>query len=325
MPTVQKVHIDKMLTNISIGYQNEALIADKVFRPLPVAKQSDRYYVYGMERFRTHDDLRAPGTEANEINWTLSMDTYFTEGHALRTTIADEEKANNDGDFDLESEGTELITEGILMNKEVDAANKVMNPANYHADLKLTLGAVGAPAKWSDYPNSDPVLDIEKAKEAIHKKSGVRPNTIIMSEQVLNVLKFHPKLIEVIKYVQRGVVTMDLIKSLFGVDNILIGSALKSEVSNPGQVLPGQREDLQYIWGNSVVLAYITPRPGRKSVSLGYSFEWTALGQGASQVRKWYEVGRKATVIEAEKFYNQKFISDVAGFLFADAVDPLTA
>ena len=28
MPTVQKVHIDKALTNISIGYSNEQYIAD---------------------------------------------------------------------------------------------------------------------------------------------------------------------------------------------------------------------------------------------------------------------------------------------------------
>ena len=323
MPTVQKVHIDKALSNISIGYKNEQFISDQIFKPVNVDKQSDKYYVYGMERFRQHSDLRAPGTEANEIQWTLSDDTYFCEGHALRHVIADEEMQNADDEFDLEAEGTELVTEAILLNKEVDAANKVLDPSSYHPDLVITLGQGGAPAKWSDYDNSDPILDIQRAKEAIHRKSGVRANTLIISEPVFNVLKLHPKLIEIIKYVQRGIVTEELMAAAFGVDKILVGSALKSTVTNPGQAEPGQVERLNYIWGNSAVLAYIAPRPSKKSISLGYSFMWNKDGEGAVQVRKWYEVGRRATIVEAERWYDQKIISNVAGFLIADAIDPL--
>lgn len=323
MPSVQKVHIDKALSNISIGYQNEQYIADKIFKEVPVKKQSDRYYIYGMERFRQYDDLRAPGTEANEISWALSDDSYFCEGHALRHAIADEERQNADDIFDLEADGTELVTEGILLIKEVDAANKVLDTNSYHKDLQITLGATDAPAKWSDYENSDPILDIKRAKEAIHRKSGLRPNTLIISEPVLNVLELHPRLLDVIKYVQRGIVTKDLIAVAFGVDQILVGSALKSNVTNQGQVEPGQIEPLNYIWGNSAVLAYIPPRPAKKTPALGYSYMWNKDGDGPIQVRKWYEVGRRATLIEAERWYSQKIVSNVAGFLFADVVDPL--
>lgn len=325
MPTVQKVHIDRLLTNISIGYSNEQYIADKIFKPVTVNKQSDKYYVHGMEKFRTHDDFRAPGTEANEINWTLSNDQFYTEGHALRHAIADEEKQNADEIFDLETEGTELVSEGILLNREIEAANQVLNPSNYHADLQINMGAVGQPAKWSDYTNSNPVLDVHKAKEGMHKKSGIRPNTLIMSEQVMNVLKMHPRLLDIIKYVQKGIVTEDLMKTAFGVDNIVVGSALKSSVMNPGQANAQGFDSLDYIWGNAVVLAYIAPKPGRKTVSLGYEFQWNKDGAGAVQVRKWYEVGRRATVVEAERWYAIKMISNVAGFMFNNAVDPLTA
>lgn len=324
MPSVQKLHIDKPLTNISIGYKNEAYISDQVFPAVPVNKQSDRYYVYGMERFRQHDDLRAPGSEANEIGWDLSLDTYYTEGHALRHAIADEEKQNADDEFDLEAEATELVTEGILLNKEVDAANKVLDPDNYHTDLKVTAwGGSGQPKKWSDFSGSDPIGDIAKAKQAMHGLSGIRPNTLIISETVLNVLLLHPAIKEIIKYVQPGLITVDLLRTVFGVDRILVGSALKSTVTNPGQAVPGQRDELNYIWGNSAVLAYITPRPARKSVSMGYTFMWNKDGQGAVQVRKWYEVARRATVIEAERWYAHKFISNVCAFLFQDCVDPL--
>lgn len=325
MPNVQKVHMDKALTNISIGYSNEQYIADSIFKAVPVNKQSDRYYTYGMEKFRQHDDHRAPGTEANEISWTLSDDSYFAEGHALRHAIADEEIQNADESFNLESDGTELVSEGILLNKEVDAASKVLDAANYHDDLQLTLGALSAPKKWSDYENSDPIMDIKRAKEAIHRKSGLRPNVLIISEPVLNVLELHPRLLNVIKYVQRGIVTKDLMAVAFGVDQILVGSALKSTVQNAGQALPGSYEPLNYIWGNSAVLAYVPKAAAKKTPALGYSFMWNKDGNGPVQVRKWYEVGRRATVIEAERWYQQKMISNVAGFLFADAVDPIEA
>lgn len=324
MPNVQRVHLDKALTNISIGYTNEAYIADQIFKPVGVAKQSDKYYVYGMEAFRLHADLRAPGTEANEIDWTFSSDQYFTEGHALRTAIADEVELNADEVFNMEADGTSLIMEGILQNKEYDAANTLLNPANYATELKQTMGAAGplgaTTLKWSD-PTSDPRVDIAKAKSAMHKKAGLRPNTLIISETVLNILLLHPKLAAMVQYVQTPVLNVEQLKMLLGVPNIIVGSAMFSS-QNQGQVAAGAIEPLGYIWGNSAVLAYITPTPGKKTVSLGYSFNWSKAGQGTVQTRKWYEVGRKATVIETEYFYAHKMISNVAGFLFLDAVVP---
>jgi hypothetical protein len=275
-----------------------------------------------MEKFRSHADLRAPGTEANEITWDFSLDTYFTEGHALRSTVTDEENLNADEVFNLEAEATELTMEGILLNKEIDAAAKVLDPNAYDASLKLTMGA-GGTFKWSDYDNSDPRMDIAKAKQAMHKKAGVRPNTLIISEATLNVLLMHPKLAQMVQYVQTPVLAMEQLKVLLGVGNILVGSAMKSTVSNAGQANPNDIDPLNYVWGNSAVLAYIAPAPGRKTISLGYTYEWNKGGLGAVQTRKWYEQGRKATIVESEYWYAHKMVSPYAGFLFADAVDPL--
>lgn len=325
MPAVQKLHIDKALSNVSIGYTNGQYIADQVFSPVPVDKQSDKYYVFGKERFRVHDDLRAPGTEANEISWTLSDDQYFCGGHALRQPISDEETANADEAFNLQVEATELVTEGILLNKEVDAANKLRDSGTYPSGLVMELGVGGAPAKWSGYAqttpkDSDPIHDIQRAKESIHKTSGIRANTLVISETVLNVLKMHPKLVDVIKYVQQGIVTQDLMAAAFGVDQILVGSAQKSSATNPAD-----EDNLDYIWGNDAILCYVPSNPGRKTHAIGYSFMWNKDGQGAVQVRQWYEEGRRATLIEAERWYDQKIVSNVAGFLFKNAVTPLGA
>jgi hypothetical protein len=274
-----------------------------------------------MENFRVTDDRRAPGTEANEINWTLSTDQFFCEDHAIRTFITDEELSNADEEFNLKADATELVTDEILLNKEVSAASTLLDADNYDSTLVYSMGAASNPAKWSDYENSNPILDIAKAKEKMHKKAGIRPNTLVISETVKNVLKFHPKILGLFTGITPvAIATMEHIKMALGVDNIIIGSAMKSGATNPGQT-----DELSYIWGNSAVLAYIPGKPGKKIQSLGYTFMWNKDGMGAVQVRQWYETGRRATIIEAERWYSHKMISKCAGFLFADAVTPIGA
>jgi hypothetical protein len=199
-----------------------------------------------------------------------------------------------------------------LLNKEVDCASVLLNSANYASGLSSTLST-----KWSDFSNSNPILDISDAKSSIHQRSGLRANTLIVSEPVFNVLKIHPKLIESVKYTQLGVLSQDLIATLLGVDNVLIGSALKSTATNPGQ-----SDILNYIWGNSAVLAYVPPTPGRKTPAIGYTFAWNKDGQGSVMVRKWYEMSKRSTITEVERWYSQKIVSNVAGYLISDVIAP---
>ncbi len=46
-PTASDVHVDAVLTNLSVAYiqEQDAYIATKVFPVIPVDKKSDKYYV----------------------------------------------------------------------------------------------------------------------------------------------------------------------------------------------------------------------------------------------------------------------------------------
>lgn len=134
-------------------------------------------------------------------------------------------------------------------------------------------------------------------------------------------LELHPKLHEFGRYVQRGIVSIDLMAAAFGVDKVLVGSALKSNVINPEQIESRQNESLNYIWGNSAILAYVPSRPEKKTPEIGYSFMWNKGGEGPVQVRSWYETGRRATMVEVSMWYDQKIVSNTARFLFVNAVD----
>ena len=77
-PTANDVHIDAILTNISVAYiqDQNAFVASKVFPTIPVEKQSDKYFVYTKgDWFRDEAQLRAPATESAGSGYNLTTAT----------------------------------------------------------------------------------------------------------------------------------------------------------------------------------------------------------------------------------------------------------
>jgi hypothetical protein len=66
-PTQNQVHVDAILTNISVAYfqQNQNFIATRVFPVVPVSKQSDKFFTYTKnDWFRDEAQRRADATES---------------------------------------------------------------------------------------------------------------------------------------------------------------------------------------------------------------------------------------------------------------------
>ena len=61
MPDMSMVHVDQALTEVSVAYRNTQYVADSVFPVVPVSKQSNKYFIYSKDNFRTLDDARRPG------------------------------------------------------------------------------------------------------------------------------------------------------------------------------------------------------------------------------------------------------------------------
>src|SRR5690606_4833184 len=119
------VHIDAVLTQISLAWPNNGLIGSELFPAVPVRKQSDKYYVFGRESWLAEtSDFRAPGTEANEIpGLQVSLAPYYAQEHALQIAVTDEERENSDSPLSPDRDGTELVTSKILLGREVAIKN----------------------------------------------------------------------------------------------------------------------------------------------------------------------------------------------------------
>jgi hypothetical protein len=312
------VHVDQVLTQISIGYPNVGLVGDVLFPPVGVRKQSDKYYVFGREGWLPEDDVRAPGTEANEIpGLALSTDTYYANEHSLQIPVTDEERENADAPLSPDRDGTELVTSKIWIGRELIQKNLATTAANYAAGLSTTLSGT---AQWNDYANSSPISDVKVGKRAVNAQIFMEPNVLIMPYAVMSMLEDHPDFIERIKYSERGVITAEIIAGLLGFEKVIVAGAGINTAN------AGQAASLGYIWGKDVVMAYVPPRAGMRIPAYGYEFVWGYGGNTPQVVDRWREDKRKSDLIRVSRRYDIKHTAVdgagkvIAGYLIKNAI-----
>jgi hypothetical protein len=312
------IHIDVALTNVSVGFENNAFVGERLFPTVPVRKQSDKYYIFGRETWSVHLDLRAPGTEANEIpGFQVSTDTYFANEHALQVAVTDEERQNADAPFDPDRDGAELVTEKVLLGREVQMKTLVTTAGNYPAGGTTALTGT---AQWSDYVNSNPIGDLRTGIRWVNGQIFRNPNTAVIPYQVMSILEDHPDFIERIKYSERGIMTPEIISAVLGIETVIIPSGGQN-TANPGQAVA-----LGYVWGKDVILAYVPPRAGLRIPAFGYEFTWNYAAGQQQVVDRWRENHRKCDLIRMQRRYDLKLPAQdangktVAGYLIKTAV-----
>jgi len=315
------VHIDVVLTNISVAWPNSGFVGSNLFPVVPVRKQSDKYYIFGREAWQPEPagDYRAPGSVANEIpGLNVSLDTYFAQEHSLQIAVTDEERENADSPLAPDRDGTELVTAKVMLAREIAMHSMVTTAANYAGSNTVTLSGT---SQWSDYVNSNPISDIRTGVRQIHSELFMEPNLAIIPYQVMSILEDHPDFIERIKYSERGIITPEIIADVIGIQNVIVPGVGYNATANPGQAA-----SLSYLWGLDVLLAYVAPRPGLKMPSFAYEFVWGYGGGMPQVVERWREEPRKSDIVRVSRRYDLKFVAKdvngdpLAGYLIKAAI-----
>jgi len=310
------VHIDVILTELSIGFPNNGLVAEKLFPSVGVMKQSNKYYIFGKEAWLPESDVRAPGTEANELpGYALSTDSYYANEHSLQIPVTDEERDNADVPLNPDQDATNLVTSKILLGREVVMKNLATATTNYATNYSRTLSGT---QQWDDYVNSNPISDWRTGVRKIHSGLFLEPNVGVIPYVVMSVLEDHPDFIERIKYSERGILTPEIIGAILGMTDIVVpGTGIAT--GNPGQTLT-----TGYLWGDDVVMAYVPGSPGQKIPAYGYEFTWSYGGGLKQMVDRWREDKRKSDLVRCSRRYDVKMTAldatgkQIAGYLIKD-------
>lgn len=324
MPRMQDAHIDRAMTNISVAYLQDAdkFIADKVFPIIPVQRQSDLYYKYNKGDFmRDEARQRAAFTESAGGDYGVeASEPYYCRKHAFHKDVSPEERLNYDEPLNADQDATIFVTQKMLIRREMAWTSKYFKTGVWGTDLTGVTASASANqfVQW-DQEGSDPIGDITSAGIKMAAETSYRPNTLVLSPYVFNALKNHYDILDRIKYTERGIVTTELLASLFEVDRVLVAWSVVNSAER------GATDDVDFIYGKNALLCYSNPNPGLRQPSAGYIFAWTGLeGAGAFGNRivrlPMDMLGLGTERIEGEMAFDTQIISADLGTFFSGAV-----
>ena len=325
-PTASDVHVNVPLTNISIAFiqKAEAFVATKVFPNVPVAQQSNRYYVYQRDDwFRAEARKRAPGTESAGGGFRVdNTPTYFTDVWAVHKDVDDQIRANADSVVSMDRDATLWVTQQLLIRRDKEWASNYFTTGVWTGGDGDQTGVAAAPGanqflRW-DVGGSTPIEDIRDQLIKVAEQTSYRPNTLVLGAHVWKVLQDHAEFLDRIKYTQKGIVTPDLLAAVLELDKVVIGYGVEA-TSEEGDSTPSY----SFLLGKRALLAYSAPAPSLMQPSAGYTFSWSGyLGAGpeGNRMKTFRMEHLSSDRVEGEMAFDQKVVASDLATLFDAAV-----
>jgi len=309
-PTSFDVHVDAILTNISVAYMQEsyAFVASRAFPQVSVNKQTDKYFTYDQaDFFRDQVQRRADGTESAGTGYGLSTASYSCDVYALHKDIGDQTRANADAPLNPDMDATRFLTQQMLIRQEVEWAAAAFTTGVWGTDA--------TPSPLWDAASSTPIADVETAKNTVLTNTGYVPNTVIMSYKVMSALMDNSDIIDRIKYTSQDSVSEELLARLFGVDRVMVMAGTYNTAQE------GATASYSQIGDKDVLVAYVAPSAGLMVPSAGYTMLWNGVSQGfgtSTAVARYRMETLRADRIEIESAWDTKIVSSALGYFLSN-------
>jgi hypothetical protein len=215
--------------------------------------------------------------------------------------LDDDERVNQDDPLDIEMDATQFITRQLLIRREKLFLSSYMTTGiwqgYYSSGSPIDFSPSVNGAGYWDSASSNPMQDIEYIAMQIESRTGYRPNTLVITPNVLAALKQNPVVIDRFKYTQRGIMTEDLLAAVLGVERLFVARAVFNSA------VEGQTGNFGFMASNMFLLCYSAPAPALRQPSAGYVFEWTGRYGAESlgtRVKKFRIEPRNSDRIEVE-------------------------
>ena len=309
------VYTSKPLTNVSLAYHNEGYICDKIAPNVIVKQDTGKIYSYGMDSLRIVNTYRGTGGRSNIVETTVSSaDHYDLEDHALGEFIPQEVYDNEEAPINARVDVTEALTERILVDKEKALADVITATGTYS-----NYETLSGNDQWNDYDNSDPVEAIKDSISTVRSACGKTPNSLIVAWDTMNALTYHP----VIRKYFPGATAItfkmlrDALPTIFNLKNLIVGDA---QYNNSNK---GGTDTLTDIWTDFALVAYIEPKPTKKSRTfmfnytrkVGRNVEYLPQGKGGLET-----MDRKSDYVRVSDKYDLVLLDETCAYLFDDTL-----
>lgn len=301
------LRVVKSLSNLSVMYKNAEYIAPQFMPEIPVTKDTDKYFIYN-QNFRIEKSLRADKSEAKMVTFDCSTSSYVANRHSLKDGVSAAERMNSDLPGSLDVDVVENLTDALQRRYEYDVHKLLFTTTTFSNYATLATAT-----SWNyNTITSAPIQNVLSATAKILASSGRRPNTMVTNFAVFASLKENANVYGRIQYVERAIVTSEILASMFDVGNVYVGTAVYDEAAE----LLGP--SLTAIWGGDCLVAYFEKLPGMKKATAAQTFRVSQNGTPIS-VKKWYDDDRDCDMIEVDTKYGLKAVATSCAYLFKTA------
>ncbi|EKP2161643.1 hypothetical protein OFY85_004457 [Salmonella enterica] len=306
--------VDPVLTSIARGYKNAAFIGERIFPIVETDKEGVTVPTFGKTAFVEFETQRAVGADSNVLvrEKTGTLDLVLNE-HDLAAPVDYREKAESM--FNEESKAIRRVTNGVNLKRELYAARLAQDPKVY---VQGSVKALDAAERWVG-GKGDPIGIIEAGIEAVRNKTGLRPNLMTMGASVMSLLKFHPAIQAAIGANERKRITLEILKDLFQLDDVVVGEPVSMASMKDAQDKNKTPSD---IWADNLMLHYVgKPQPGTTSADENEpSFGYTLRRKGMPVADKYDGAGGKVKYCRYTDIYKVAVVGGDAGYLIRNIV-----
>lgn len=270
--------------------------------------QSAQYPVIPAEAMlESADTQRAPRTAYARGDWDFDFQEYSCKENGWEEPLDDTEAALFGNYFDAEIVAVQRATLMVMRSQERRVADRVMNTETFAS------AAVGH--SWNAYADADPLADVNKAKDHFRSTVGLKPNALILDEDILKHVSMCAAVMERVKYTSpsaiRGELTLEQLKAYFSVETILVAGAVynKAPRRKPKDVAP--------IWpADKVMLARIsTGGQDLKEPSIGRTFLWTEDSPGMLITEQYREEQTRSDIYRVRQNTDECIQFSGAGYI----------
>lgn len=276
--------VDETLTSYSERYIQDAstYISSAVATPIPVQLQSGKFLKYPKSYFLRDEMAPRPhGGTPVQVRYGLDSGVFAVDEYAAEHIIDDRDRATIDAPgLSLDMNAVTLLTQKALIRRDRQWATTFFKTGVWGKDY---TGVASGPTagqfiQW-DQAGANPLRDISDAQEEINLGTGRRPNTLVLGANTYAKLRQSQQIMDLIKYTQRGVITLDLLAEMFDVERVLVARAVYNAADETGATKDS--EDIRYIVdADGAWLGYVERTPAMDAPTAAALFLWVGLEGG---------------------------------------------
>ncbi|MGL5253792.1 MAG: hypothetical protein ACRC9L_02040 [Brevinema sp.] len=273
-----------------------------------IAKDSYKAAKFGGESLNPEDFLRENGKEAKRYSEIphqtveVPVHRYSIESSVDWSEHGHQEQEMKNQLLLLESR-TKFAMEKLFNSIEARQIDLACDASLYPSDHVIK------PSKPWDDEDSDPIAQIEEAKNLIMSKIGIKPNRLTISDKVWQKLRVRRNLLSTLPDTMlRAGLTPEAFAEICGVQHVVIADTMWKKdgiMSSP--------------WANNALLCYnpSTPSDPQNEPMFGVTI---IRPLGYNDLRFYTDDARSSEVFAADRYLGWGIINPEAGVLFKDLI-----